>query len=197
MIEKNSLPAHAATYLTHMEQALGTLPAQERTAILEETRAHFLDILSADGERAVQKSMDAFGPPEVYAANFIETTQIRKAIASLSAKAMFKHILRLAGRGLVYFIAAKVIITLYVFSFAFAAIAIIKPILPQSVGLWLSAEADGLPLVGILPGNSVPDTPDLLGYWIIPIAVIACLITFILGNWAARKTLLYYLRKKQ
>lgn len=191
MTTPTPLPTHSAHYLAKLAQALSSLPDVERRSIIDETKAHFLDSFMAGGEDALERTIQAFGQPETYAANFIETAQIRAAVSSGSIAGMMKHTIFLAFTSLWYFIAALLAFCAYITALGFALISILKLFTPGEIGFWMWSDREqGFGLIfGSLSGSS-PASPEILGYWVIPISAALCFLTFKLGNWLVRKTLL-------
>ena len=77
-------------------------------------------------------------------------------------------------------------VTFYVSALSFIVVAIAKPITPQSVGMWWGEKAFSIGYLSPVPEN----TSELLGYWIIPVALVAAVLCYIAGTalmkWGGR-----------
>jgi hypothetical protein len=71
----------------------------------------------------------------------------------------------------------------YLFSLAFALMAILKIITPAHVGAWKNG---GALEFGAHYGGPPPGGTELLGYWVIPLTVLMTLACYILGTLLLR-----------
>lgn len=66
------LQAAIAEFLQQFDTALAVLPAPERDAIVRETRQHLDERAAQEGVAAAWAALRAFGPAEIYAAQFTD-----------------------------------------------------------------------------------------------------------------------------
>ena len=64
----------------------------------------------------------------------------------------------------------------YLMAITFGIMAILKPFFPNNVGVFL--DKDGFLNIGIIGDSSSLQT-DILGYWIIPIGIVICLLIYL------------------
>ena len=189
MTSKPSLSYEAERFLRHVEQSLGSLSLEERGEIVAELRGHLHEKLASQGDQAVEKSLAAFGTPESYASAFLESASIRSAVASRSIGGMLMQTLKLAGRGVGAFITSLIVFLLFVFALSLSLVALLKPVLPDQIGLWTSAEKHTFAL-GFLGEASRAVSVEHLGYWIIPLGLAAGIALFSLATFIMRRTLM-------
>lgn len=89
------------------------------------------------------------------------------------------HAAALGVRG---FLFAMLLFLGYTIGFAFISIAVLKPIFPNNVGLWMH---EGMSLGGEFPAP--PGVTPLGGYWIVPICLFVGLLLLIATQRAARR----------
>jgi uncharacterized membrane protein len=188
MTSASSLPSEAARYLRQVEQSLQTLSPEDRSEIVAEIHGHLLEKLASGGSQAVRDSLAAFGTAESYASAFVEDANIRSALASRSVGGMFVQSLKLAGRGVTYFLTSLIVVLLFAFAVALAILSILKAVIPGQVGFWTFANSDSF-VVGFLDETSRAGALEHLGYWIIPLGLAAGLALFSLANFIMRRTL--------
>lgn len=186
------LPDAAERYLRRLSVALRSIDGRERDAIVQETRSHLME-RAGQGSDAVGRALAAFGKPEVYAEGFLEGADLRSALARDSALPMLGEVLKLAGKSAAAFVPATVILLLCTCAFAFGAMAVIKPIAPEAVGLWVDSEA-GTFAFGVVSEASRQGATELLGYWIIPVAVVCSVLSLVAARRVVRLVLARRLR---
>jgi len=89
--------------------------------------------------------------------------------------------LRRAARGLMYGVNAIILLFGCLLSAALVAIAVMKPFTPEQVGVWVSADRH---TVGFLPAGE--RAHELVGFTIIPLALLAGVICIIATHHAFR-----------
>lgn len=172
-------------YLRRLRWALSPLPAEDREEIVREIHSHLLD-RSGPGATApvpFESVERELGPPEGLARRYLEGYEISLALGSGSAWGMLRTALRLLGRG-----AAAVglffIVLLYITALSFLVTALMKPLFPENVGLWIGGQPPVF-LFGFFDDTTRPGVREVLGYWSIPVAIGAAI-----GLYAAATALL-------
>jgi amino acid transporter len=88
-----------------------------------------------------------------------------------------------ASRSLAAFLIGFVALIFYLFSLAFALMAILKIITPAHVGAWMNG---GTLEFGAHYGGPPPGGTELLGYWVIPLTILMALACYLLGTLLLR-----------
>jgi uncharacterized membrane protein len=165
----SSLDDRLDAYLQRLKWALSPLPAEDRDDILRETRAHFAERMSdSDPERAFEAVRSTFGPPETYARQFLDNYQTTVAVADGSGLAMLPQVVRLAGRGATALLGAGGFLALYGLVCILLVVALLKPIFPMHVSLWI-APSEGVMGLGYVDAATAAVATEWLGYWLIPL----------------------------
>jgi len=181
-------------YLRRLRWALSPLPSEEREEILRETRSHFLErIAGGDPQARFRETAAALGDPEDYAQGFLDGYRLAAAVADGSGPVMFRQALRLASRGIGAFFGTLGLLFIFLLAAAHLALAVLKPIFPENVGAWL--EGGRRLSLGFMSPPPGPDVPELLGYWIIPVALLLSIGLYRLGVILLRHLLRSYLRR--
>ncbi|MEM7518384.1 MAG: hypothetical protein AAF368_15860, partial [Planctomycetota bacterium] len=126
-------------YLRRLRWALSDLPESDRDEIVAETLSLLLD--SVGGNATYEEAAARLGEPETYARGFLESYEISATLGSGSPWRMLLLTLRFAGRSVYAFFAALGLFVLYVMALSFTAIAFLKPIFPEEIGLWSHPES--------------------------------------------------------
>lgn len=183
--------AHLETYLEQVERRLHVLPAEEVAEILKELRSHVLDrVEGVLTPRTVEAALEALGSPtEIARANVTE-----RAAAAVDASSAPLKVLRALYRvatvsvlGLFTFL-----VSLFGYSLAlgFLAVAVLKPIIPEHVGVWQTVTGDGTYDYSVGAVVMSAHSRELVGWWIIPISLALAVglgyVTWRLGSWAVR-----------
>jgi uncharacterized membrane protein len=187
--------SRANGYLFVLERSLKSfLPAEVVRDAVREIESHIRErILSSDGapsERdALEKILAELGPPLRVAQAYSAERTIDEAVTTGRFVAVVRAVGHLAATTVVGFWTAFGLLIGYLTSFAFVAIAVLKPIFPANVGVQYFR---GFP-VGI--GAHFPLSPQTElggGYWVIPFALFCGLGIFVGTHRGARKFLAWW-----
>src|SRR5204863_6515448 len=160
-------------YLFVLERSLKSfLPIDVARDAVREIESHLRErIATADGapnERAaLERILSELGPPLRVAQAYSAERTIDEAVTTGRLVPILRAIGQIAATTVTGFLAALAVFAGYLTSFAFFAIAGLKPIFPQNVGIQF---VHGIP---VALGAHFPRTQDVDlrgGYWIIPIA---------------------------
>jgi len=166
------------SYFDALQHQLADLPPARRDEVLRELRAHVLDRLEQvtvptdDDCRTVLK---ALGSPEEIARQYRVELLLKRSAWRISPWSMLRTLSRWTLTGIQGYIVFIVAMVGYMTGACFYITALLKPIFPQHVGLFVSHQ--GLNIA------SFPDPPvgtDLAGPYFIPIAAcLGFLLTFL------------------
>jgi hypothetical protein len=167
-----------------IEAYLGKLSAQLRgfnapqvAEIVAELRSHILDKLAAGGETTaapVDSILAALGSAEELANQYITDTLLARAEGSRSPLRMLDGLFRWATLSFAGFFVLFASVFGYFFGVVFILVAVFKVIHPQTAGLWLLPDGTGDSEFSFRMGfGSVPAGRDLLGWWIVPLGLLA------------------------
>lgn len=176
-------------YLEEMRGRLRALPAAEVAEIVEELRSHVRDSspsgAPADGE--VAAVLERLGPVEGLASLYVRDRLLDRARESRSPFVLAGSLFRWATLSVAGFFAFFGLLAGYVLSLSFLAAALHDPIAPDRVGLFRAGDSLSLHL-GF--GSSVPPGEELLGFWIVPIGLLAgamgAWLTASVARWCIR-----------
>jgi uncharacterized membrane protein len=179
-------------YLFVLERSLATfLPRDSAQDAVREIESHVRERIAGadavpDERAALEKILAELGPPLRVAQAYSAERTIDEAVATGRFVPTLRAIWHMAATTVRGFFAALALLIGYVVSFAFFAIAALKPIFPNNVGIQF---IHGIP-VGL--GAHFPAGPDVDlrgGYWIIPLAIVCGLGIFVATHRAARRFL--------
>jgi hypothetical protein len=172
-------------YLAELRGRLGPLPEAERTEIVAELRGHVLDSAGeAPAESAVAAALVRLGPAEDLAAQYLTHSALAGAERSSSPWTLLRGLARVGGASVTGFVALVGCVLGYGFALSFAVAALRKPMAPDRVGLWrLGPDAFSL----TLGFGARPPGEELLGWWIVPIGLLAGASALWLTTWLGRR----------
>jgi len=169
-------------YIRRLDWALRDLPSEDRRNIKAEINSHLAE-RAAQGSFALDAAVLALGPPDRFARAFVENYELSGAVNRASPTNLLLVMLLHASRSVAAFLIGFAALIFYLFSLAFALMAVLKIITPAHVGAWIN---DGAVEFGAHYGGPPPGGAELLGYWVIPLAVLLALACYILGTLLLR-----------
>jgi hypothetical protein len=174
MTKTDGVESRVESYLDRVRTALHGLPERQIDDIMRELRAHAIEL--AEG-RGVDASLASLGDPVDLAKSYRAESQMVQAECSSSSLRILLG-LRHAGRTRAGRFAATV---LYVFGYVNVVTlwlaAADKLLFPSRTGLWY-VPGDWKSIALRTDGTPTPGAHDLLGWWLIPAAII--------GGWILR-----------
>jgi hypothetical protein len=165
-------------YLARLRKHLRGIDEKELHEILEELRGHILDRSTVSGEEpsadAMDRTLAALGTPERLAGEYLADNLLAQADMSRSPLRVLQILFRWASLSVAGFFVFLGSIVGYFLGAALILCALLKPVHPQTAGLWrIPAGADGSAFSLRLGfGSAPPGASDVLGWWIIPIGLV-------------------------
>ena len=172
------LPVEAERFLGRLEQALGPLPPGERQEIVEEIRSH----LSERAAQGATELLTGFDDPEAYAATFVQERALAGALAGGGSWAVGRALLS-GARRIGWWYVVLVLGVLHLYGAVFLLLAVLKPIFPASVGLFVGGSHVAF---GAIFGEALSGRAELLGWWAIPLFVALGVPLLWGANWTLR-----------
>ena len=131
---------------------------------------------------ALETILTRLGSPSTVARAYSLEMIMEEGATGGRVTAVFRSLFHGAGIGIVEFLTALLLFTGYASGWSFISIAILKPIFPNNVGLWVH---EGFSLGGEFPAPE--GVTPLGGYWIIPICLLIGLGVLVLTHRFARR----------
>ena len=189
-------------YLFVLERSLKTfLPRDVVADAVREIESHLRERVEStptppDEREALEKILAELGPPLRVAQAYSAERTIDEAVMTGRFFSILRAVWHLAATTVIGFFAALGLFVGYVVSFAFLAIAALKPIFPDNVGVWV--QDDGGPGMGF--GVQFPPLPPHQhvegGYWVILIGLVVGLGLLVLMQRGARAFLKRWREKR-
>lgn len=183
-------------YLGKLQRRLRGVKDKEVRDIVEELRSHIVDKIAASGEgsgAAVDATLAALGTPEELAQQYLADNLLARAEASRSPVQIIENALRWASLNVGGLFVLLGSLTGYFFGLLFMLWAVLKPLHPQTAGLWIGRDSTGdLSIsVHVWAGTAAAGSRDVLGWWIVPIGLLAgcglAMLTTRLVAWYAQQ----------
>ncbi|HXM61413.1 MAG TPA: hypothetical protein VN950_11220 [Terriglobales bacterium] len=125
------------SYLTGLDGALRGVGREERDEILREIRTHILDSLPDNPEAGVETVLRALGAPERLAEQYQTEFLLTQASRSFSPWLLLSTAWRWAHTGIRGFAVFMVAMVGYTMALGFLVTVLLKPFLPNRIGLWV------------------------------------------------------------
>jgi hypothetical protein len=171
VIAPTGAEAKIGSYLARVRVALRGLPETEIDDILRELRSHVDELAGKEGS-GVDSALQSLGDPLDLAQTYRSENQIMRAQCSSSPLIILQG-LRHASRSTLGRVTAT---ALYVFGYSTTVMlwagALDKLLNPSRGGLWY-IPGDFWFTTLVIGGNPPPDARELLGWWVVPIALLA------------------------
>jgi uncharacterized membrane protein len=177
------------SYFAALSTQLSDLPQPRRDEVVRELRAHVLDRLEQitvptdDDCRTVLKAM---GTPEEISRQYRVELLLSRSAWRISPWRMLRTLFRWTLTGIQGYIVFVVAIVGYTMSAAFYITALLKPLFPHNVGIFVSDQGVNLARFPVPPAGV-----EVLGPYYIPIAVFAgflfTLVTTLVIRFVVRK----------
>jgi uncharacterized membrane protein len=181
--------ARVRGYLFVLERSLASaLPRDMVKDALQEIESHILERVSQAGEEAdelasLERILARLGSPLRVAQAYSAEMAVDEALATRRTGAIARALWHLSTTTIGGFVATLVLFVGYVAGLSCLAVAVLKPIFPENVGLFF---VNGLPhsMGALFP---VPAGSEVRGgYWVIPIALalgLSILVATHRGSW--------------
>jgi uncharacterized membrane protein len=198
-------------YCARLGKALHGVPPAERDDLITEVRTHILERLEAQEEvtaLAVEDVLGAVGEPAELASEYRTGAMLRRAMCSPSPWLLVRATLHWAMTGAAGVVAFLAVVVGYGSAAVFMLSALLKPLFPSRIGLWLGPEQtltfgfwnerlSGVEVYGVSvrpPASFVLGTfgtvdgpvRDLLGVWLIPLGIVCAFLLFFTTTLVAR-----------
>ena len=193
-------------YLFVLGRSLKTfLPTDVVRDAVREIESHVRErIAASDGSpnerESLERILQELGPPLQVAKAYSVERIVDEAIATERFVPMLRAVRQLAVTTVVSFGAALGILIGYLFGLAFLSLAILKPIFPENVGIWVRDGHESLRnefpwrLGGQFP---VPPGEHIVGgYWVIPICLFLGLLVLVLNHRGTMKFLSWWRNRR-
>ena len=186
-------------YLFILERSLKTfLPAADAADASREVESHIRERIGEteplpDEKTALERVLDELGTPLSVARAYSLELSAEEAVATGRIAAVARSLLHMAALGLRGFLGALAIFVGYAIALGFLAIAVLKPIFPDNVGLFI---VHGFPAFGAqfpIPEGSGPYG----GYAIVPISIAIGLAILVATHIGARRLIESWLRRRR
>ena len=159
-------------YLERLRTGLRGVDDGEVREIVEELRSHILE-KAADGD--VDAVLAALGSPLELAGRYLTDSLLARAAESRSPVRLLRSLFRWASLSLAGFFVLLGSVVGYFTGGAFILVALCKPFHPRNAGLWTYRDAAGDLGISVRLGygNAPGVGVDVLGWWIVPVGLVA------------------------
>ena len=139
----DDVAARIDEYLGNLRKALKNVATDEREEMIEEIRCHIVERIEAGDQvtgEAINQVLRAVGDPNELASQYRTESMLRRAAKSRSPWVLLHSTLRWGTTGVLGFIAFAITLTGYGCAAVCYLCALLKPLFPTHIGLWLSPE---------------------------------------------------------
>lgn len=191
MSDHTQLPQdQVEAYLARLRKSLAGLPADDIEEVVREIGGHIAERAansdSGESKMPIEQVLHELGTPEHIGSLYRTDALVAHARASFSPALIIRTTIRWATTTAVGFAAFMVGVAGYATGLAFIVCAILKPFMPDQVGLWIGPSGFVLGFT-----TSSPHNTELLGWWLIPTGF-AMGASFFLGTTAFLRWMLRF-----
>lgn len=159
-------------YLERVREGLRGMPRADIDDIVKELHAHIEE--RSEGEGNPESALRSLGDPVELARQYRNERMAARVACSRSPLVVLHSLVLLRDRSVAGWTVLLLAALGYAWAIVFGAAAIEKVFEPRDVGLWLDPGA-WLPRLRV-DGPGPPGTRELLGWWMVPVALVACAI---------------------
>jgi hypothetical protein len=183
-------------YLGNLRSRLRGLDEASVRDIVEELRSHILDKSTDNGEvtlSRVDAALAGLGSPETLASQYLTDNALARATATSSPLRILDSLFRWASLSVAGFFVLLGSLVGYFFGVVLILVALAKLIHPRTAGLWVYQQApdDAEFSFRLGFGPPVPGSHEVLGWWIVPLGLLAgyglVVLTTHFVLWCARQ----------
>ncbi len=160
-------------YLNRLRRSLRGLRPEEIREIVEELRSHILDKASTGGEAgdaAVDAALAGLGSPEQLAREYVTDAALVRAEISRSPTSVLASLFRWGSLSVAGFLVLLASVIGYGIGISFFLVALLKPLHPDTAGLWVWRNSGDITYsVRLGFGPTPAGARELLGWTIVPI----------------------------
>jgi hypothetical protein len=170
-------------YLGCLRSALRAMPSSEADDIVTELRSHLADLAETDGAwnaTEVAAALARLGDPVRLAEQYQLDRLATRAQSLRSPALLLSLVARWAARSLAGLWALTIASLGYLTALFALGCAILKPFYPHRIGLWAIPTSDGTTFQLGRVLAPLPGARELLGWSIVPIAVLVSVVCFAL-----------------
>jgi hypothetical protein len=158
-------------YLNRVSSGLKGIDEAQRQEIVAEIRSHLADRVQqfvAEGSpHPVETALAAMGDPGALALQFTQEMRLQESSRSFVPWVLLRGAARIALTGFKGMMAFTVGLVGYGFGFTFTLAALLKPIMPSKIGLWVGPHL----FAWGMPGSTV-GAHELAGEYFIPLSLV-------------------------
>lgn len=200
--EREQVQKQIDSHLISLRSRLRGVSSETSREIIEELRSHIADKVAIDGELVPQKVdavLAALGSPTELASQYTTDDLLMRAEASRSPLRIMDSLFRWASFSSIGFLVLMASMFGYFTGFALIVCAALKPFHPYAAGLWRLPDGEFSLRMGF--GMFPPTGRDVLGWWIVPVGLMAggalLTLTTRFALWCAREYLTSRLPRRQ
>jgi hypothetical protein len=166
------------SYLGRLRAGLKGLKDQDAEDIVEELRSHITDKMAMSGgvtSVGMAAVLAGLGSPEELAQQYLTDEVLARTEASRSPVQIVENAFRWASLSVGGLFVLLGALMGYAIGLLLLLWAVLKPLHPGTAGLWASRDSTGdlLISVHVWAGSAAPGSRDLLGWWIVPLGLLA------------------------
>ena len=155
-------------YLDTLGTHLRSLPPGERHEIVEEIKTHVREVVFESGE-PVRGVLERLGTPQQMAAQYLDHEALQRARGSYSPVPLLRALLRVSTQSVTGMLVFCFGTFGYLTGVGLVLSATLKPFFPHQIGLWNPGHSS---IIAGLPKQLPASSPEILGWWYVPLALI-------------------------
>jgi hypothetical protein len=181
------LTSHS-TYIAYMKKVTEMtrdLPKTEQQEIRREISSHLYENLQSSPGLSVEQALENFGEPEAYLPEWVILKKMSLAAGSFDPIRIFRALWLGISRHSTHAFKYVLFGILYLLTFAFGALSILKVISPSHTGLLIYPRGFTFGFNSDISGSH-----EVLGWWFLPISVFITILFYVIITLLLKTSLL-------
>ncbi len=182
------------SYMARLQRAMAGVRDMDRADIMAEIRAH-LDTRADQGR--LDEAITELGSPEACASAFLDELRLQAAFSDGGPAKTLSTLIAMASRRTLAATGLFVSGIFFLLAIGFVITALAEIVSPEMAGLWINDGHDSFSVViGVMDDKGAVRSGEILGRWLIPVAMALAVLSLILGQKIGRVFLKMLMQKK-
>lgn len=171
-------------YMSKVERLIGGLPREGQQEIRKEIGSHLYEMLHNYPELSVEQALERFGQPDVFLPEWVVLKKMELAANSFDPLRILRALALGIRRHSVHAFKYALFGVLYLLTFAFGILTILKLIFPAQTGLLVHSKGFAFGYTTDLNGMH-----EVMGWWFLPFSIFMTLLLYVIITLLLRTAL--------
>jgi hypothetical protein len=171
-------------YMSKVDHLINNLPKNGQQEIRKEIGSHLYEMLLSYPELSVETALARFGEPDAFLPEWVVLKKMELAAGSFDPIRIFRALLLGIRRHSVHAFKYILFGVLYMLTFVFAILTILKLIFPSQTGLLIHSKGFAFGFTSDINGMH-----EVMGWWFLPFSIFMTVFLYIIITLLLRTSL--------